>query len=62
MVSLKEKEQAKTTLIEMLNDEPESFKKLIEELMGNKLEEENQFNTFVKNSFKRFEETYKALA
>lgn len=62
MITTEEKERVKDTLSEMLKNEPQTFKELMEEILGKESFEDKKFEDFLKNSFARFETTYKALA
>ena len=58
-----EKELIKQALRELIQEEPAIFKGFLRDILTESSEmlEQKQFDTFVQNNFKRFDETFKAL-
>lgn len=58
MTAVLDKEIVKDALRELISEEPETFKKLLKEVLN----EDEEFEQLIKKNFTRFEATFKALA
>lgn len=70
MTTVLDKETVKEALRELIREEPDAFKTLLEEVLteeqvpgGNEqLSRKEKFDQLLKNNFERFDKTYRALA
>ena len=63
MTAVLDKKIVKDALRELITEEPETFKKLLREILSEEtLNEDDEFEQLIKKNFTRFEKTFKALA
>ncbi|MFN3848283.1 MAG: hypothetical protein ACK4NY_02590 [Spirosomataceae bacterium] len=62
MTNVVDKELVKQALKELIIEDSDYFKKIIKELISEANNEDEELEFLIKKNFKRFDETFKALA
>lgn len=63
MTAVVDKEMVKNALRELINEEPETFKAILKDILHEESSNtEDKFERLIQKNFKRFEATFKALA
>jgi nucleoside diphosphate kinase len=63
MTAVLDKEIVKKALRELINEEPQTFKAILKDILNEQSENsDEQFEKLIQRNFKRFDATFKALA
>jgi hypothetical protein len=62
MTAILDKELIKNALRELINEEPDTFKTILKEVLNEQSIDNVQFEQLIQKNFKRFDATFNALA